>query len=55
MRLYSVGESYLLGDNNTENKDILWEREISREKAWSILEKRMYPFKEVNMPVMEQV
>ena len=50
MKLQGVGPSYLSGENaTTQNKerDISWDREISREKARSILAKKMYPFKKV--------
>lgn len=49
MKLQSIGHSYLPeeGSSQAEKQDIKWEKEISREEARSILEKRMYPFKTV--------
>ena len=50
MKLKSIAPSYSHADDisaRPEEKDIKWEREISREEALTILEQKMYPFKKV--------
>ena len=49
MRLLTVAPSHLDKKPPYEEKEPDWEDEISEEEGRSILEKTMYPFKEVRL------